>query len=73
MQNNKIKELINAAQEIISNLEDADETTDEAGKEFADTTRLKKAITEMNGEEVSDETKLLPQVAEMDKTYIRPL
>jgi len=44
-------ELISAAQEVISNLEDANETTDDTGQEFRDITRLKKAVAEMNGEE----------------------
>jgi len=48
----KIKELLEATQEIISNLEDADAATnEETGEEFSDITRLKKAIAEMNGKE----------------------
>ncbi len=48
MQNNKVQELLDAANSVISNLEDADEDRDEDGQEFADITRLKKAIAEVN-------------------------
>lgn len=45
-------ELVEAAQELLDNLDDADETKDDSGKEFKDIAALRAALTKAQGGKV---------------------